>query len=312
MPESKNTKFLFVGFFTNGLLLNENAAKEIISAGIYRVLISIDGATKATYESVRRGALFEKLIANINMLNRQKALNHTRMPLLGFNFVIMRRNVAEMPILVELASSLDVDFVDFTPLIPLPCLEIEDEVLRGEEYTELYNSSFDRALEIANCKGIKIFAPPKFAAAARTNIPMCRTLRKYLNSVAEYTGTIWPMIERQSAQLKHRIFGGKFNAEKYVLCRTPWEIFEVSFNGDVHTCFCNRRGLVGNLLEQTFDEIWEGEQFQSLRRSLSGLSRIDTTCKKCPDRSSNMLSSNVFHEGIFGVDFWGSPQTLRQ
>jgi len=308
----KKYEIPFVGFFTNGLLLDENAAKEIISSGIYRVLISIDGATKATYESVRRGATFEDLIANVITMNRLKALNHTRMPLLGFNFVIMRRNLAEMPMLVELASSMDADLVNFAHLTLHPCLGLEREVLRGEELKEIYNSRFDRAVEIAKCEGIRIFAPPKLAAVAGTKTQMCRHLKKYLNSAAGHVGTVWPIIARQSAQLKHRMFRGKFNAEKYHLCRTPWEIFEVRANGDVHTCFCGRRGVVGNLLKQTFDEIWEGEQFQSLRRSLSGLSRIDRTCKKCPDRSRNMLSSGVFHEGIFGVDFWGSPQTPRE
>jgi radical SAM protein with 4Fe4S-binding SPASM domain len=96
--------------------------------------------------------------------------------------------------------------------------------------------------------------------------------------------------------------------DRYVLCRTPWEILEVKANGDVDTCFCGRRGRVGNLLMQTFDEIWEGEEFQDLRRSLSGVTSIDGICGRCRDRSWNKISSSVFHQGIFGVDFWGYPE----
>lgn len=303
----KKYEIPFVGFITNGLLLDENAAKKIISAGIYRVIISIDGATKATYESVRRRARFENVMANVHTLNKERALHHTRMPLLGLNFVMMRRNVAEMPMLVEMASSMDVDIINFAPLTLHPFLGLEEEALRGEELTELYNSSLDKALEIARRNGIKIFAPPKFSSQARTSTSISEVVVKYLDSAAGHVRAVWHVIERSSPQSTHRIFDLGSKPENYVLCRTPWEIFEVQANGDVHTCFCGRRGRVGSLLDQTFDEIWKGEQFQSLRRSLSGVSRIDEICEKCPDRSRNKLTSSVFHDGIFGVDFWGIP-----
>jgi radical SAM protein with 4Fe4S-binding SPASM domain len=300
-----------VGFITNGLLLDEPAAQEIISAGIYRVIISIDGATKQTYESIRRRARFEDVIAGANALNEQKKRSHSRTPRLGINFVMMRRNLAEMSTLVKMAASIDVDIINFTPLNAHPFLGLEDEVVRDEDLAAVCNSSLDSAFKLARRKGIAIFAPPELSSRVPTGAGIVEGFLKHCRSAAEDARARWATLTSRSPASTHRIFDIEPHAESGICCRTPWEILEVQANGDVHTCFCGRRDRVGSLLEQTFDEIWEGEQFQSLRRSLSGQAPLDSTCEKCPDRARNKPSTSVFHAGIFGLDFWGSPQALR-
>ena len=51
---AKEKGILEVQFNTNGLLLNEKKAKELIEAGLDRIIFSFDGATKKTYEKIRR------------------------------------------------------------------------------------------------------------------------------------------------------------------------------------------------------------------------------------------------------------------
>lgn len=50
---------------TNGTLLNEEAAKKIIQSKLDILILPFDGADKETFEKVRRGANFEKVIENI-------------------------------------------------------------------------------------------------------------------------------------------------------------------------------------------------------------------------------------------------------
>ncbi|MFC1809255.1 radical SAM protein, partial [Candidatus Omnitrophota bacterium] len=47
-----------VGIITNGILINKQMAEKWIERGLYKLSISIDGATKKTYEKIRKGSSF--------------------------------------------------------------------------------------------------------------------------------------------------------------------------------------------------------------------------------------------------------------
>lgn len=57
---------------TNGVLLNEDMAAKLIKAGTNRIIISFDGAKKETFEAIRRGANYDRVVANLKGLLRQK------------------------------------------------------------------------------------------------------------------------------------------------------------------------------------------------------------------------------------------------
>ncbi len=52
-------------FSTNATLLTSETAIGLIKAGLSIMIIAIDGATKKTYEDIRRGANFEKTLEGI-------------------------------------------------------------------------------------------------------------------------------------------------------------------------------------------------------------------------------------------------------
>ena len=60
------------------------------------------------------------------------------------------------------------------------------------------------------------------------------------------------------------------NSKKYHLCPYPWFSFFIANNGDVVACCrdLDHLTVLGNLFEQEFDEIWNGEKYQALRRDL--------------------------------------------
>lgn len=59
---------------------------------------------------------------------------------------------------------------------------------------------------------------------------------------------------------------------RYHLCPYPWASFTIASNGDVVACCrdLDHKTVLGNLLHQEFEEIWNGEKYQALRRDLSG------------------------------------------
>lgn len=54
-----------------------------------------------------------------------------------------------------------------------------------------------------------------------------------------------------------------------MICRTPWDTLAIHANGDVFPCMAWTRPPVGNLVLQSFDEIWNGPALEALRREFA-------------------------------------------
>ena len=96
---------IWVRTVTNASRLHlRDTYKKLIDAGPNEVQISIDGATKETFEGIRRGSKFEVVIANCRLINdycREIGVKVTKMWT-----VVQRDNVHELAALVDLAHEL--------------------------------------------------------------------------------------------------------------------------------------------------------------------------------------------------------------
>lgn len=98
------------GFFTNGLNVNMELLKRIHLDEIY---ISIDGVTKKTYEKIRAGSTFEKVMDNLKrILEYRKRNNWFEVKVMC---VVMKTNFKEIPMVIELFESMGTE-VRFVPL----------------------------------------------------------------------------------------------------------------------------------------------------------------------------------------------------
>ena len=61
-----------ISIVTNGYLLTPKVADSLIEAGLNEIIISIDGFTEETYEKIRVGLKFEKLLENLEGLTSIK------------------------------------------------------------------------------------------------------------------------------------------------------------------------------------------------------------------------------------------------
>jgi MoaA/NifB/PqqE/SkfB family radical SAM enzyme len=68
------------GLHTNATLLGERAAKGLLDAGLSQLSISFDGTDRESYEQMRRGASFDKTLANFRRFLRLKAERGTGKP----------------------------------------------------------------------------------------------------------------------------------------------------------------------------------------------------------------------------------------
>lgn len=89
---------------TNGTGLNKAIVTAMFETGVTNVNISIDGATKETYEKIRGDANYEKVITNISLLGDMKTQAARSIPCLQFNYTLMRSNLCEFPEFLRLSK----------------------------------------------------------------------------------------------------------------------------------------------------------------------------------------------------------------
>ena len=87
-------------------LIDSVIANNLVSLGVDGIYISMDGATKETYESIKAGCNYDKVLNNIkNLLDAKKRLR-SPIPEICFRFVINKKNVHEIADFVETVRKL--------------------------------------------------------------------------------------------------------------------------------------------------------------------------------------------------------------
>ncbi len=87
-------------------LINEQVSERLVRAGVDGIYISMDGATKKTYETIKVGNNFDKVRTNIQSLLAWKKKLNSPIPEICFRFVITNINAHEMGDYVKLIRTL--------------------------------------------------------------------------------------------------------------------------------------------------------------------------------------------------------------
>jgi MoaA/NifB/PqqE/SkfB family radical SAM enzyme len=219
-----------VWFNTNATLIDEEKAEAIAKAGAECITVSIDGATAATYETIRRGAKFAACVRGIRAL--VDAGRKYGRPKVNLSFVAMASNIAELPAMVELCAELGAYGVHVEPLyMQADSVDLTENYERenlGNVGASRASRLFDEAVALADDLGLDLTS--RF-----------RGERKEFDYVARSRG------ERRDW-----------------LCSEPWSSIWVTSGGDVRTCCINGVSF-GNLWKSSIDEIWNGQRWRDFR-----------------------------------------------
>jgi MoaA/NifB/PqqE/SkfB family radical SAM enzyme len=80
---------------TNAILLTQNISKHLISVGLDKLLISIDGYRPSTYERIRKGGNYETLLENIDLLLQENKNISSTLEII-VQFIITEENEKEV------------------------------------------------------------------------------------------------------------------------------------------------------------------------------------------------------------------------
>jgi radical SAM protein with 4Fe4S-binding SPASM domain len=142
-------------FCTNGMKLGE-MMPSIFEEKVDVIAISLDGADEKTNSLIRRGADFEKIIANIKSVVAEKKRLQTPWPYMNFVTTLMKQNLDQLPKIVQLASEIGLEEVKGV------YLTVFDEGMLDQSLfneTEWVRKVFDDTLKIAEQTGINVKLP---------------------------------------------------------------------------------------------------------------------------------------------------------
>jgi len=160
-----------VELITNATLLTEEKARAIVASGLDNLWISIDGATPESYADVRLGAQLPQVIENVMRLRRLRPAGHFAKPEIDVAFVAMKRNLHELPEVLDLAQHLGARQFKVSNVLPYT------EELRGEI---LYAHGF-RDLTYMPSPRIPRLSLPKMEFDDQTIAPLFKALRSGYN-----------------------------------------------------------------------------------------------------------------------------------
>jgi len=150
---------------TNGLALTKSMSEHMISKGLKYLNFSVDGATAATYNKIRRGSDFNEVLINIRSAVRIKTELNKKDPYLRLVFTATEKNINEFPDFLRLASSLGMDEVKLLYAIAYDKKMIKNSLFFHQEVT---NKVFDEAEKVAKKLGIKLTLPDRFSKTSKT------------------------------------------------------------------------------------------------------------------------------------------------
>jgi MoaA/NifB/PqqE/SkfB family radical SAM enzyme len=108
----------WVGFQSNGMLLDEKRAVSLAEAGLDRICLSADALDPETFRKIRRGGEEQGVERAFAALQSAKTACGRPDLQIGLEFVLMRDNTRELPDLLRRAVSLGVTFAIVTHILP--------------------------------------------------------------------------------------------------------------------------------------------------------------------------------------------------
>ena len=294
----------WVGFQTNGMLLDNDRAVSLSEAGVDRICLSMDAVSGDNFCTIREGGEIGNIEAALGALNRAKERSGKQSPATGIEFVLRRDNMKELPDVLRWVADRGVTFAIVTQLLP-------------------YDKAFaaQAAYDTNTADAISIYEEWRTAAAAEG-----LDIRRYLDIFRRFSRTaedlkIIHMVEQMKSDARSR--GISLRLDRLFSRDEEWfreldgifqevkEVAEekgigvtlpgtsprntrrcdfvesnaafVSWNGDVHPCYflwhrynCYAGGwekhvkpwVFGNVHEKDFIGLWKDASCRSFRESV--------------------------------------------
>lgn len=242
-------------FNSNAISLTPQRALQLIGSGLDEYRLSMDAATRGTYQRIRGVDQFDRVVKNVRgLIDLQRRLKQ-KTPRVSLWLTAMKANIEELPAFIRLAKEIGVPEVYAQRLVFYgQGLAVEAQSLHGALH-QRQEELIGEAERLAAMLGIAFRA----------------------------SGASTPLTSLKGQDQAKRPWTG---------CQRPWTVSYVTANGSVLPCCISPwtahdyRGLVlGNAFTEEFGKIWSGRRYQAFREA------FDTDAPPDPCRGCGLLWS---------------------
>jgi MoaA/NifB/PqqE/SkfB family radical SAM enzyme/alpha-beta hydrolase superfamily lysophospholipase len=239
-----------VGMVTNAMLLTPEVSRRLLETGLDSISFSLDGADHDLATLVRAGTDFDRVIRNIRKF--VKLAQTAAVPLSKAVFsAVSCDTVAHLDDLVDCVAALGVDVLMLTDINFKGNLEHTLWQNQNEELEALVKQAISRAfaqkLPVLSVHGLEEFG----------------LKQRYHDFLMIPPGQLY----QRSAT--------------HTWCLSPWQTVPIDVAGNITFCDCQPTFTVGNLFQESFTDIWNGEVMRKYRAAMLS-SQPPEACQICP------------------------------
>ena len=236
----------YITVATNGTVIRLKALERLVgSPSLIRV--SLDGTTNEMNQYIR-GVKLDRILEFLEVLRQIRARGAHPKFTLQVSYVVTRSNVEQMTECVEISHRYGVHQVCFGNFIVDSRIDefAQRESLHEhpEEVMPHWQRAHDRGRELG---------------------------------VAVYPMAFNPKDQPEDEWRKQK--SDLFEGDRIRICPLPWWAVYVEVDGSVKPC-CVYQVPFGDLLQESFDAIWNGPKFRQLRRTVN-TPAMPETCRNC-------------------------------
>ncbi len=230
------------GLVTNLSIQDDEMWKLMVQNNFF-LGISFDGATKKTFEYIRRGANFDIVLRNLRNIARWRQEYGMPEKNIKLMVTVQRENIHELPAIIELAREAGVKLVQFSP----SRVVYEEGVIDRDDifnHPEIVGPILKKSIKLARKHGIRLL---------------------------------------MTGSLKQRKTETAHGYRVQQSCDHPWTCLYITAEGHVGPCnqlMLPLEVLLGDLQQNTFEEIWNNFNFRQFRKLMHTPHRL-THCDWC-------------------------------
>ena len=225
-----------VGFVTSGIGLTREYARQIVDAGVDFMGFSLSGATAKTHNSIRVNSDFNTLMASIKNIKELALSSPLEKPKLHIVYLMLKDNIEELPILIDLASKMGINEIVLLNIIQVTSFDQDSNKAFTCEQGSLYKNIMAGALNKAKKLGIYLSMP----AVLPQNMAVCSE-NPLGNIYISVNGEVSPCV------FLNPPVSAPFTR---IFCGTEYQTFSVSF---------------GNIFTESLDSIWSRKEYKEFR-----------------------------------------------
>lgn len=271
-----------VELITNGTILTEKKAQQLIDAGLDVLWVSLDGATPEGFADVRLGAELPTILDNLRRLFKMRKGGHFPKPEIGVAFVAMKRNIQDLPKIIKLGHTFGAKYYSVSNVQP-----VTEEMQKDRLYLRTM-----RNIAYLPSPMLPSLSLPKIDFNEDTQAALTEAFNSGCN--VSFAGNNW---------------GGANDVCNFVESGT----MTIAWTGDVSPCWplmhthttylhgkprLTKKHVVGNIRKQSLAEIWNDAEYVAYRERLHNFVFAPCTfCGGCELSESNeedCLGNTIF------------------